>query len=104
MAKTVALAKTFLQKLYKMYTKIIQNTISVYVWYTKIVQIKILYDNECTKNVHQIPSYIQENKQNKSFLQNLYNVQTKNDLKLEMYAFCTYKQYTNYTKSIKLAN
>ena len=96
MAKTVALAKTLLQKLYKMYTKVIQNTISVYVWYTKIVQIKILYDNECTKNVHQIPSYIQENK--------WYKVQTKNDLKFEMYAFCTYKQSTNYTKSIKLAN
>ena len=47
----MALAKTFLQKLYKMYTKVIQNTISVYVWYTEIVQIKILYDNECTKNV-----------------------------------------------------
>ena len=28
--------------------------------YTKIVQIKILYDNECTKYVHQIPTYIQK--------------------------------------------
>ena len=28
--------------------------------YTKIAQIKILYDNECTKNVHQIPTYIQK--------------------------------------------
>ena len=39
-----------------MCTKIIQNTKFVYILYTKIVQIKILYHNECTKNVHQIPS------------------------------------------------
>ena len=41
-----------------MYTKIIQNTKFVYILYTKIVQIKILHDNECTKNAHQIPTYI----------------------------------------------
>ena len=29
------------------------------VLYTKTVQIKILYDKECTRNVHQIPGYIQ---------------------------------------------
>ena len=46
------------QKLYKMYTKIIQNTKFVYILYAKIVQIKILHDNECTKNAHQIPTYI----------------------------------------------
>ena len=28
--------------------------------YTKIIQINILYDNECTKNAHQIPTYIQK--------------------------------------------
>ena len=39
-----------------MYTKIIQNTNFVYILYTKIVQIKILYHNECTKNIHQIPT------------------------------------------------
>ena len=60
-----------------MYTKIIQNTNIVYILYTKIVQIKILYDNECTKNVQTV--------------QNLYKVQTKNSLKLEIYVFCTYK-------------
>ena len=32
-----------------MYTKIIQNNKLVYILYTKIVQIKILYDNECKK-------------------------------------------------------
>ena len=48
------------QKLYKMYTKIIQNTKFVYILYTKTVQIKILYDNEYTKSVHQIPTHIQK--------------------------------------------
>ena len=43
-----------------MYTKIIQNTTFLYILYTKFVQIKILYDNERTKNVHQIPTYIQK--------------------------------------------
>ena len=43
-----------------MYTKNIQNTKFVYILYTKIVQIKILYNNECTKNAHQIPTYIQK--------------------------------------------
>ena len=37
-----------------------QNTAFVYALYTKIVQIKILYDNECTENVHQIPTGIQK--------------------------------------------
>ena len=43
-----------------MYTKIIKNTNLVYILYTEIVQIKILYDNECTKNVHQIPTYVKK--------------------------------------------
>ena len=59
MAKST-FTKKFVQKLYKIYTKIIQNTKLVYILYTKIVQIKILYDNECTKNVHQIPTYIKK--------------------------------------------
>ena len=53
-----------------MYTLFIQNTNFVYILHIKIVQIKILYDNECTKNVQTV--------------QNLYKAQTKNDLKLEM--------------------
>ena len=40
-----------------MYTTIIQNTKFVCILYDKIVQIKILYDNKCTRNVHQIPTY-----------------------------------------------
>ena len=63
-----------------MYTLFIQNTNFVYILHIKIVQIKILYDNECTKNVQTV--------------QNLYKAQTKNDLKLEMYVFCTYKVQT----------
>lgn len=43
-----------------MHTKIMQNTKFVYIFYAKIVQIKILCDDECTKNVHQIPAYIQK--------------------------------------------
>ena len=37
-----------------------QNTKFVYALYTKIVQIKILYNNECTKNIHQIPTYMEK--------------------------------------------
>ena len=81
MAKST-LTKKFVQKLYKIYTKIIQNTKLVYILYTKIVQIKILYDNECTKNVHQIPTYIKKNAQT---VQNLNKVQAKNGLKLEIF-------------------
>ena len=73
-----------------MYTKIIQNTNFVHNLYTKIVQIKVFYDNECTKNVQTV--------------QNLYKGQTKNNLKLKMYVFCTYKHCRNYIKSIKLAH
>ena len=80
-----------------MCTKIIQNTKFVYILYTKIVQIKILYDNECTKNVHQIPSNIQ-----KQTAQNLYKVQIEHGFKLAMYVFCIqkmYKLYKTYTTS-----
>ena len=40
-----------------MYTTIIQNTKIVCILYNSTVQIKILYDNECTRNVNQIPTY-----------------------------------------------
>ena len=53
-----------------MYTKIIRNTKFVYTLFTKIVQIKILYDNECIKNVNQIPTYIYIT--NVQTVQNLY--------------------------------
>ena len=76
------MTKKIVQKLYKMYTKIIQNTKFVYILYTKTVQIKILYNNYIyTKKIQTV--------------QNLYKVQTKNGLKLEMYVFCTYKQCTD---------
>ena len=58
--KTPTLIKKFIQKLYKVYTKTIQNTKLVYILYTKIVQNKILYDDECTKSVHRISKYIQK--------------------------------------------
>ena len=43
----------------KNYTKCIKNLQTpkfVNTFYTKIVQIKIVYHNECAKNVHQIPT------------------------------------------------
>ena len=43
-----------------MYTKIIQNAKFVHILYTTIVQIKILYDNECTKKLYHISAYIQK--------------------------------------------
>ena len=52
---------------------------------------------KCTWN-----SYIYT--KNVQTLQNLYKVQTKNGLKLEMYDFYTYKQCAKYTKSIQLAS
>ena len=53
------------------------------------------------QEIHQIPTYIQKNAQT---VQNLYNVQTKNSLKLEICVFYTYKQCTNYIKPIQPAN
>ena len=57
-----------------MYTKIIQNTKFVYILYKKIVQMKILYNNECTKNLHRISTYKQK-------LYKLYKTCTKFRLK-----------------------
>ena len=88
-----------------MYRKIIQSTKFVYILYTKIVQIKILYDNECTKKLHYISTQLQLYKKcTKCRYTKLYKVQTKKDLKLEMYVFCTYKHCTNYTKCIQNIN
>ena len=69
--------------------------------YIKIVQIKILYDNDCKSNKHEIPTYIP--KMYKT-VQNLYKVPTKSNLKLDMYVFCTYKQCKKYAKPVQLAN
>ena len=63
-----------------MYTKIIRNTKFVYILYAKIAQSKILYVNKCTRNVHRITVYVQ----NVQTVQNLYKVQAKNSLKLEI--------------------
>ena len=60
-------------------------------------QIKILYNNECTKKSTS-NSYIYT--KNLQTGQILYKVETKNVLELEMYVFCTYKQCTNYKKLI----
>ena len=55
-----------------------QNTKFVNILYTKIVEIKILCDNECT-------------------------TKTRNGLKLEMHVFCSWKHCINYAKPIELA-
>ena len=95
------LTKKFVQTLHKIYTTILQSTKFVYILYTKILQIKILYDNECTRNVHQIPTYIQK-------LYKLHKICTKFRINtawnLNCMFFCTDKQCTNYTKSIELTN
>ena len=71
-----------------MYTKIIQNTKFVYILYTKTVQIKILYDHECTRHVHLISTYMQK-------MYKLYKTCRKLKLKviesymrLSIYVFC----------------
>ena len=67
--------------------------------YTKIVQIKILFDNECTKNVHQIPTYIQK-------MYKLYKTCTKFILKKTWnlkYMFFVHTNNVNYTKPTQLA-
>ena len=82
-----------------------QDTNFVYFSYTKIVQIKTLYDNECTRNVCQTPTYIQK-------MYKLHKTCTKFRLntKFQLTAwnlkcvFYTYKKCTNYTKPIQLAN
>ena len=75
-----------------MYTKIIQHTKSVYILYTKIVEIKVLYDNECTRNLHQTPTQLYtKNVQN---VQNLYKFKLKTAQNLK----CMY----NYTKCIQM--
>ena len=74
-----------------MYTKIIQNTEFVYILYTKIVQLKILYHNEWTKNVYKIPTYIQK-------MYKLYKICIKFRLKMALNLKCmffVYKQCTN---------
>ena len=43
-----------------MCTKIKQNTKFVHILYTKIEQIKNFYDNECTINVNQTPTYVRK--------------------------------------------
>ena len=85
-SKIWTLTKKFVQKLNKKQTKIIRNTKFVYNLYSK-----------CTSN-----SYVYTG--NAQTVQNLYKVQTKNGLKLEMYVFCTYKQCTHYAKLIQVAN
>ena len=67
------LTKIFVQKLYKMHTKIIQNTKFVHILYTKIVQTKISYDNEYARNVHQIYCTYTVYTKHVQTVQNVYN-------------------------------
>ena len=66
-----------------MYTKITQNTKFVYILYTKIVQIKILYDQECTK---MYIKFLQIYKKCTIYAKLVY-IYTKNNLKLEIISF-----------------
>ena len=62
--------------------------------YTKIVQIKVLFDNECTKNVHQIPTYIQK-------MYKLYKTCTKFRLKTTWNLKCMFSVHTNNVQTIQ---
>ena len=62
-------------------TKIIENIKFVHILYTKIVQIKTFYDNECTRNIHQIPTSIQKKKKKK--IQTIKLVQSSNQKRLQ---------------------
>ena len=81
-----------------MYTKIIKNTIFVYIVYTKIAQTKISLwywlHKKCTSISYKQTKNIQT-------VQNLYKMQTEKSLKLEMYVFLyvqtMYKLYKAYT-------
>ena len=57
---TSAGQKNCTKTIQNVHTKKILNTKFAYILYTKIVQIQILYNNECTKNIHQIPTCIQK--------------------------------------------
>ena len=79
-----------------------QNTKFVYILYTKIVQIKVLYDNECTKKLHHISTCIQK-------MYKMYKTCTKFRPKMAWNLKCMFFVHTNivqtsYTKPIQLAN
>ena len=81
-------------------TKIIENIKFVHILYTKIVQIKTFYDNECTRNIHQIPTSIQKKKKYK-----LYKTCTKFRPKTASNLKCLFfvqTDCTNCTKPIQL--
>ena len=89
--------------MYINYTKCIQKlckTLNLSIFcIQRLHKSKFLYDNECTKNVHQISTYIQKNVQT---VQNLYKVQTKNGLKIKkcfLYIQTMYKLYKTYKTS-----
>ena len=86
-----SLTKKFVQKLYKRYAKIIQ-TLTLYIFC-----IQRLHKSEFCKIMNVQNMYIKfpHMYNNVQTVQNLYKVQTKSGLKLEMYAFCIY-----YTKCI----
>ena len=85
--------KKSVQKLCKMYTKIIQSTKFVYILYTEIAQIKLFYDNECTKNVHQIATYIQK-------MYKLYKICKKFRLKTARNWKCMFSVHKNNLQTI----
>ena len=77
-----------------MYTKIIQNTKFVYVLYTKVVQIKTLYDNECTKNEHHVSTYMQK-------MYKLYKTCTMFRPKTDCNLKCIFFVHTNNVQTIQ---
>ena len=60
-----------------------------------IVQIEILFDNECTKNVHRIPIYIQN-------VYKLHKTCTKFRLKTTRNLKCMFFVHTNNAQAIQI--
>lgn len=73
------------------------NTKFVYSFVHKDCTNQTFNDHECTRNVHQILTCKQQNVQ---IIQNLHKLQTRKSLKLVIYLFRTYKQYTNYAETV----
>ena len=90
-----------IKNVYKNYAKQLICIYSIYKDCTNLNFVLYWIYKKCTSNSY---IYIYIYTTNVQTIQNLYKVQIKNGLRLEMYVYCIYKQCTNYTKLIQLAN
>ena len=104
-----SITKQFVQKLYKMQTKIIQITKFIHIFCTqRLYKSKFRMKMNVQKMYIKLQIYIYIKKiifvytKVVQTVQNLYKVQIERSLKLEMYVFCTCKQCANYAVPIQL--